>query len=592
MNQKNAGKRGVFWRHCFAVDKLSRDALQYRLAFIGVAKAAAPHAALAARKFEGIDAAPGANADAAVLHDGQKFLFRLRPADGAVYGAANLLLRVGIVQVPRGKPVCKHVGVLHIQLFLLPRLLVVFPVCNARIGGQGQVERVQMFALADGVERVEHESNQVHRWIVFISCLRVDRALHEIIPGHGRLAQAVQNDMAMQVSGVVVAVRVRDNQRLMPGKKAVGKLHANRLRLLRRQAVIRHVARVETDDVVMRLDFPEAAVLSPLPVQFNTFRRKTERVAVDSIHQDSVAGHEPSFIVQYGLARVAFMLKEQVLLHLSVVTVFYGYMLQDRGGKIPDEDNSYAFRVDGGGYSVLLRLTPNRGEHNVYAYCYSREALDRTLAEMQDARAQAYVPVYRHSAAYAREAGELEAWRASHKENVACREAIDKAIAKHFDGAHLDRQALSTVFDAYGAERVAWVLANSVITKEYDGRFSRGNRAWAQAENIPIDWTKPGYVHNDEFASRSHPAVLDGYIQMARREMETPAIEKSAMIAYPAENRQRWNLREGGARTGAEKTEQPGRPSMRSLLREKQAQTRADGAPQEQPSRTPKRESR
>ena len=241
---------------------------------------------------------------------------------------------------------------------------------------------------------------------------------------------------------------------------------------------------------------------------------------------------------------------------------------------------------------MLLRLTPNRGEHNVYAYCYRREALDRTLAEMQDARAKAYVPVYRHSAAYAREAGELEAWRASHKENVACREAIDGAIAKYFDSAHLDSRAASEVLDAYGAERVSWVLANSVITKEYDGRFSRGNRAWAQAENIAIDWTKPGYVHNDEFASRSHPAVLDGYIQMARREMETPAIEKSATIAYPAENRQRRNLREGGARTGAEKTEQPGRPSMCSLLREKQAQTRADGATQKQPSRTPKRESR
>ena len=35
------------------------------------------------------------------------------------------------------------------------------------------------------------------------------------------------------------------------------------------------------------------------------------------------------FVVNHGFARVAFMLKEQVLLHLPVVTVFYGYMLQD-----------------------------------------------------------------------------------------------------------------------------------------------------------------------------------------------------------------------------------------------------------------------
>ena len=51
---------------------------------------------------------------------------------------------------------------------------------------------------------------------MLVPSLRVDRALHEIIPGHSRLAQAVQDDMAMQVAGVVVAVRVRDDQRLMP----------------------------------------------------------------------------------------------------------------------------------------------------------------------------------------------------------------------------------------------------------------------------------------------------------------------------------------------------------------------------------------
>ena len=118
----------------------------------------------------------------------------------------------------------------------------------------------------------------------------------------------------------------------------------------------------------------------------------------------------------------------------------------------------------------------------MYAYCYQREKLDKILSEIQRTRARAYTPVYRRAAAYARESGELEAWRASHRENIACRDAIDKAIAKHFDGAHLDMQALSTVFDAYGAERVYYVLANSVITKEYDGRFSRDNRAWAQAE--------------------------------------------------------------------------------------------------------------
>ena len=260
------GQRGKFRRHIFPVNETSTDALQNRLAFIGIAQAAATHAALVVRQRKGVDAAPGTDADAAVFHKREKFFLCLCLSDSAVYGAADFLLRANVPQKPRGKPVRKHIGICHIQFFLLPCPLMVFPIRNARVCGQGQVERIQMLALADVIERAEHKSNQFHRWIMLVPSLRIDRALHEIIPRHGGLAQAVQDDMAMQVAGVVVSVRVCDGQRLMPREKAVGKLHANRLRLIRRQAVIRHVARVEADDVVMRLDLLETAVLSPLAV--------------------------------------------------------------------------------------------------------------------------------------------------------------------------------------------------------------------------------------------------------------------------------------------------------------------------------------
>ena len=254
-------------------------------------------------------------------------------------------------------------------------------------------------------------------------------------------------------------------------------------------------------------------------------------------------------------------------------TSLSSFCYRHRGGEIPDEDNHYAFRVDGGEYSMVLRLTPNRGEYN-YVYCYQREALDRALIEVRNARAQAYAPVYRHTAAYAREAGELEVWCASHRENVACRTAIDEAISKHFNGAHLDKQAVRSVLDAYGAERMAYVLANTVVMKERDGRFSRDNRAWAQAENIPIDRTDFGHVRNDEYVSQSHSTILNGYIGMARREMEAPGIEKSAVIAVPA---------------APDKTV---RRSVRSQLHEKQAQARPASQEQQQPARKPRRESR
>ena len=68
MDQENAGQRGKFRRHIFPVNETSTDALQNRLAFIGIAQAAATDAALVVRQRKGVDAAPGTDADAAVSY--------------------------------------------------------------------------------------------------------------------------------------------------------------------------------------------------------------------------------------------------------------------------------------------------------------------------------------------------------------------------------------------------------------------------------------------------------------------------------------------------------------------------------------------
>ena len=42
------------------------------------------------------------------------------------------------------------------------------------------------------------------------------------------------------------------------------------------------------------------------------------------------------------------------------------------------------------------------------------------------------IPVYKYPATYAREHNELEIYRASHKANIACRDAIDAAIRDNY----------------------------------------------------------------------------------------------------------------------------------------------------------------
>ena len=43
-------------------------------------------------------------------------------------------------------------------------------------------------------------------------------------------------------------------------------------------------------------------------------------------------------------------------------------------------------------------------------------------------------PVYYETAAYARENGELELFRLSHRTNIACKNDIQTAISRHFAG--------------------------------------------------------------------------------------------------------------------------------------------------------------
>lgn len=146
-------------------------------------------------------------------------------------------------------------------------------------------------------------------------------------------------------------------------------------------------------------------------------------------------------------------------------------------------------------------------------------------------------PVYPHSAAYAREHGELEQYRAFNNVNLQCKESIEAAVREHFDGMYLSHDAAKGVIETYGMERVALVLANTVQLQDWDGRYSRRNKEWAKTiPNENPETVRCGYVLN------SHPAVLDGFIDLVREEQQR-------------------------SRTQGEKL-QPSRPSVRDKLKQ------------------------
>lgn len=141
-------------------------------------------------------------------------------------------------------------------------------------------------------------------------------------------------------------------------------------------------------------------------------------------------------------------------------------------------------------------------------------------------------PIYFHSATCAHEHGELEQYRASYKANIACKEAIEQAIADHYGNNRLDPAGVQQVLQQFDYGRIFYVLANTVRQKDYDGRISRDNKAWAQTIPVCEDKDGFGYDRNVYFVvDRSHTGLMDLFLTQARREytlaQEKPLVRDS-----------------------------------------------------------------
>ena len=151
-----------------------------------------------------------------------------------------------------------------------------------------------------------------------------------------------------------------------------------------------------------------------------------------------------------------------------------------------------------------------------------------TLQEPEQPEAQKSPQAfYGHTLSYAMEHGEVDRYSDSRKVDRECRGAIEETIRQNFDGMHLNHDIVKPLAEQYGSERMAFVLANTIQQESWDGRFSRDNKAWASEFPISEDLVH-GIDMNRELIVSSHPAVLDGFIGMFRREVLEKEKEMSA----------------------------------------------------------------
>lgn len=158
-----------------------------------------------------------------------------------------------------------------------------------------------------------------------------------------------------------------------------------------------------------------------------------------------------------------------------------------------------------------------------------RDSVEATAKD--EAKKLRELPVYPYPAGHAQENGELDAYRASFRANVSCKDAIEAAIRDNYHDNRLDTAAVGQVAEQFGQERMLYVLAATVRHFDYDGRISRDNKRWAN--------TIPAYQNGDgmdgdrsvQFVVSSHPGLTDLFLTQARREQPLTADEIKAEAA-------------------------------------------------------------
>lgn len=116
----------------------------------------------------------------------------------------------------------------------------------------------------------------------------------------------------------------------------------------------------------------------------------------------------------------------------------------------------------------------------------------------------------------------------------------------------LGREGVQQVMEQFGLERVQYVLANTVRQMDWDERFSRDNKAWANLFPVHEDKDHWGNDRNLDFVVSAHPGLTDLFTTQVRREakeLETQKNRKPSVLK---------KLREVSVES--KKEPEPGRP--------------------------------
>ena len=247
---------------------------------------------------------------------------------GFPYGLPQLLLVRFKLGLPGRDTACNHGGVLLVQRGLSLFLRPILPVCDAVLAAVQEVDLVKPLPVAHlhdfGLEVAQGRVSTA----VLATGFRVGWPVHVGQERHFLYPQAVNDDMHMNVSAVVMPVRVGAYKGLVAGEMLGAKLLAQCLRPVYGQAVVRAVPWVKADDIVVAFHIFPPLVLPVAEICPHTRNGKILPAAVQRGQPVVLAGNKPAGFIKDGLHGKLVMLKKQVLFGGSVVGIFRVDMLE------------------------------------------------------------------------------------------------------------------------------------------------------------------------------------------------------------------------------------------------------------------------
>ena len=152
--------------------------------------------------------------------------------------------------------------------------------------------------------------------------------LHIGLAFHLSRSDASDHDVDMDVSRMVVPIRVSADDGRMTGKIFRTKLQAKCLCLFHGQAVVGCISGVKADDILMALNITMLGVLTILAVCQQTGRCKREIAALKGVEQVRIPQLRLALFIQKLLSSERIVLINEVRFDGGIVRVFRGDMLE------------------------------------------------------------------------------------------------------------------------------------------------------------------------------------------------------------------------------------------------------------------------